>query len=156
MVRIWVQCGLFSLLCGIAPIAASQPAKSHPKVFPAPNVPGLYVDVTAKAGVHFQHVAPHTSRKYSIETMGSGVALFDCDNDGRLDIFLVNGAPYSERPAKDSSPRKPVPKTGIASIIRKPMERLKTSRRKQACRVSGTAWELLSPTMTTMAMKISS
>ena len=35
---------------------------------------------------------PHTSRKYLLETMGSGVALFDCDNDGRLDIYLVNDA----------------------------------------------------------------
>jgi hypothetical protein len=30
--------------------------------------------------------------RYLIETMGSGVALFDYDNDGRLDLFLVNGA----------------------------------------------------------------
>src|SRR6516162_416750 len=55
---------------------------------------GKFVDVTDKAGIHFLHQAPHTSRKYLIETMGSGVGLFDCDNDGRLDIFLVNGAPY--------------------------------------------------------------
>jgi len=33
-----------------------------------------------------------TSRKYLPETMGGGVALLDYDNDGRLDIFFVNGA----------------------------------------------------------------
>ena len=38
-------------------------------------VPGRFVDVADKAGVKFQHQAPHTSRKYLIETMGSGVAL---------------------------------------------------------------------------------
>ena len=43
--------------------------------------------MTSALGVHFQHVASHTSKKYLIETMGSGVALFDYDNDGRLDIF---------------------------------------------------------------------
>ncbi len=43
--------------------------------------------MTSALGLHFQHVASHTSRKYLIETMGSGVALFDYDNDGRLDIF---------------------------------------------------------------------
>jgi enediyne biosynthesis protein E4 len=70
--------------------------------------PGNFVDITEKAGVHFLHQAPHTSRKYLIETMGSGVALFDCDNDGRLDLYFVNGAPYS-----DPTPRGLIPqKTG--------------------------------------------
>src|ERR1700676_3971296 len=77
VIRIWMKCGLFSLLCGLSPIAGFQTTKSRPKVAPAPNVPGLYVDVTAKAGVHFQHAAPHTAHKYLLETMGSGVALFD-------------------------------------------------------------------------------
>ena len=55
-------------------------------------VPGNFVDVTEKVGVHFKHQASKTSRKYLLETMGSGVAVFDYDNDGRLDIFLANGA----------------------------------------------------------------
>src|ERR1700733_9999800 len=61
---------------------------------------GKFVDITAASGVHFQYVASPTSKKYLIETMGSGVALFDYDNDGRLDIFLVNGAPLSDPPPK--------------------------------------------------------
>jgi hypothetical protein len=66
-----------------------------------------FVDVTADLGIHFKHQASPTSQKYLIETMGSGVALFDCDNDGRLDIFFVNGArindpmPDGAIPAKD-------------------------------------------------------
>ncbi len=64
-----------------------------------------FVDITKDSGVHFQHVASHTSKKYLIESMGSGVALFDYDNDGRLDIFLVNGAPLS-----DPTPLKTIPK----------------------------------------------
>jgi len=59
--------------------------------------------------VHFLHQAPHTSRKYLIETMGSVVALFDCDNDGRLDLYLVNGAPYSDPEPKGSIPQKTGP-----------------------------------------------
>ncbi|MGI8772691.1 MAG: CRTAC1 family protein [Acidobacteriaceae bacterium] len=41
--------------------------------------------------------------------MGSGVALFDYDNDGRLDIFLVNGAPLSENMAANAIPQKTGP-----------------------------------------------
>ncbi len=52
-----------------------------------------FTDVTSAVGVRFQYLASHTSKKYLIETMGAGVALFDYDNDGRLDLFLVNGAP---------------------------------------------------------------
>jgi len=36
--------------------------------------------------------------------MGSGVALFDCDNDGRLDIFFVNGAPLNDPTPKGNCP----------------------------------------------------
>jgi hypothetical protein len=41
--------------------------------------------------------------------MGSGVALLDCDNDGLLDIFLVNGAPYADPTPKGFIPRKAGP-----------------------------------------------
>jgi hypothetical protein len=72
-------------------------------------VPGRFVDITQKVGVHFQHQALHTSRKYLLETMGSGVALFDCDNDGRLDLFLVNGAPYNDPTPQGFIPQKASP-----------------------------------------------
>ena len=58
---------------------------------------------------NFQHQALHTSRKYLLETMGSGVALFDCDNDGRLDLFLVNGAPYTDPTPPGFIPQKTGP-----------------------------------------------
>jgi enediyne biosynthesis protein E4 len=61
----------------------------------APAV-GKFADVTSERGIHFQGVASHTSKKYLLETMGSGVALFDYDSDGRLDLFFVNGAPLSD------------------------------------------------------------
>jgi len=48
-----------------------------------------FVDITVPAGISFKHVwSPE--KKYIVESMSGGVALFDYDNDGYLDIFLVN------------------------------------------------------------------
>jgi hypothetical protein len=71
-----------------------------------PPKPGKFIDITARLGVSFRGVASHTSHKYLIETMGSGVALLDFDNDGRLDIFFVNGAPIADPTAKGTVPKK--------------------------------------------------
>ena len=73
------------------------------------DIPGNFVDVTAKAGVDFKGKASHTPLKYLIETMGSGVAVLDYDNDGRLDIFLVNGAPLGNPTPKGTIPLKSGP-----------------------------------------------
>jgi hypothetical protein len=67
-------------------------------------------DVTSALNINFEYVASHTSKKYLIETMGSGVALFDYDNDGRLDIFVVNGAPLNDPTPKGAIPQKAGPK----------------------------------------------
>lgn len=102
---------LWTLLYSATPGRAQNvmPASSPTEQGAAGQVPGRFVDVTAQVGVHFLHVAPHTSRKYLIETMGSGVALFDCDNDGRLDIFLANGAPYTDPTPRGYIPQKKGP-----------------------------------------------
>lgn len=52
----------------------------------------VYVDAGQSAGIRFQFRNSPTSRKYLIESMGGGAAIFDYDNDGWPDIFLVNGA----------------------------------------------------------------
>jgi hypothetical protein len=60
--------------------------------------------------IDFTHANSPTSRKYLPETMGGGVALLDYDNDGRLDIFFVNGAkiedPMGPGRVPDKSDRK--------------------------------------------------
>jgi hypothetical protein len=65
-----------------------------------------FTDVTSALNINFEYVASHTSRKYLLETMGSGVALFDYDNDGRLDIFVVNAAPLGDPTPKGTIPEK--------------------------------------------------
>jgi hypothetical protein len=88
---------------------------------PAPPVSGLsaqcstapavkFVDVAQELGIHFKHESSPTTQKYLLETMGSGVALFDCDNDGRLDIFFVNGARVQDPMPKSAVPHKDSPR----------------------------------------------
>lgn len=50
-----------------------------------------FTDVTTELGIEFQHVNGERGSKYFIEPIGSGVALFDPDNDGDLDLYFVNG-----------------------------------------------------------------
>jgi hypothetical protein len=69
-----------------------------------------FIDTTSTLGTNFRNTASHTSKKYLIETMGPGVALFDYDNDGRLDIFVVNGAPLTDPTPKGAIPQKTDPK----------------------------------------------
>ena len=50
-----------------------------------------FTDITASAGIHFQHNNGAFGRKWLPETLGPGAAFIDYDNDGYPDILLVNG-----------------------------------------------------------------
>ena len=55
----------------------------------------IFEDVTTKSGIRFKQESSPTSQKYLPESMVGGVAMFDYDNDGWLDLFFVNGANFS-------------------------------------------------------------
>jgi enediyne biosynthesis protein E4 len=67
--------------------------------------PIVFQDVSEKAGLTVWHHKMGTPQKnYIIETTGSGVALLDYDNDGWLDIYLVNGSTYEALDGKAEPP----------------------------------------------------
>jgi len=100
----------FAIRAG-AQVAANGSAAPRAVATEAPKVvPGNFVDITQQSHIDFLAQASHTDKKYLIETMGSGVALFDYDNDGRLDIFFANGAPLSSPTPKGTIPLKAGPK----------------------------------------------
>ena len=66
---------------------------------PEPSSSGLpfavtFNDVAAAAGLRTPLISGGEKRKYIIETMGTGVAFLDYDNDGWMDVFLVNGSRF--------------------------------------------------------------
>ena len=65
-----------------APFAQSAPVRTN----------GIsFTNITTELGIEFRHVNGESGQKYFIEPIGSGVALFDFDNDNDLDIYFVNG-----------------------------------------------------------------
>ena len=54
-----------------------------------------FTDQTQAAGIHFKHTNGVSKQKYLPETMGAGGLFFDYNNDGHLDIYLVNSGTLS-------------------------------------------------------------
>jgi len=70
------------LLCAVAPLREKSVLSQQPGKI-------AFTDITSQSGITFKHVAS-PDKKYIVESMSGGVALFDYDNDGDLDIYMVN------------------------------------------------------------------
>jgi len=67
--------------------------------------PILFQDIAAQAGLtKWQHTMGTPEKSYIPETVGSGVGLIDYDNDGWLDIYLVNGSTFDAESGKSVPP----------------------------------------------------
>ncbi|MHC4229322.1 MAG: CRTAC1 family protein [Planctomycetota bacterium] len=53
----------------------------------------VFNDVTKETGITFRHTDGSSGKRYIMETVAGGLALFDYDNDGDVDIYFLNGAP---------------------------------------------------------------
>jgi len=57
----------------------------------SPTLPDLFVDATDSSGIRFQHYNGRNGEFYYPEIIGSGVALLDYNNDGKLDVLVLQG-----------------------------------------------------------------
>ncbi|MGA2754803.1 MAG: CRTAC1 family protein [Terracidiphilus sp.] len=70
-----------------------------------PSGPVIFEDISEPAGLtHWTHKMGTKDKKYIIETNGSGVGLIDYDNDGWLDIYVVNGSTFDALDGKETPP----------------------------------------------------
>ncbi len=103
---------LAALLIGCGPHPATQgnggntgiasPTLAHSASQDQPTSSALFAEVSARAGIHFTHTNGATGKFHYVEFSPAGCAFFDYDNDGFLDIFLVQSG-SSEPPVPPPS-----------------------------------------------------
>lgn len=102
LLPVLLLCG--GLLClGLVSARRRQEKIEMPRVRPTASRLGLFKDVAQSAGIRFVQNIGATGKFYYIESSGSGCAFFDYDNDGYLDILLIQSGPFPRVPG-DTSP----------------------------------------------------
>jgi hypothetical protein len=71
-----------------------------------PKAPVVFEDVTARTALaQFRHQAGGREKDYIMETTSGGVAVFDYDNDGLPDVYLLNGSTVAAERGREKPPR---------------------------------------------------
>ena len=93
--------------------AASLLASTEDAQIPVPQ----FVDVTATSGIHFEHIcgAPF-EKNYIFEAKGGGLAAFDYNNDGLMDLLLVQGSTLERVEERRQPSLRPIREPGKLEI----------------------------------------
>jgi hypothetical protein len=84
-------CAIVLLAAALAP-GGSRPAAGPTRQGADASIQVRFTDVRQAAGIHFVQDSTETDQKYYLETMGTGVAWLDYDQDGLMDLFFVQSA----------------------------------------------------------------
>ncbi len=97
-----------ALLFGLGVAAVQRPSvhATSPARKPAPTSAASFADVTRASGIDFHLTCGGLEKRYIMESMCGGVAVLDYDNDGWMDIFLVNGSTLEDVRAGKCHPGK--------------------------------------------------
>src|SRR6185437_9465499 len=99
---LFFKCGL--LLVIVTVLACTIYVSAHAEGAAAKrdlSIPVQYKDVRQQAGLTFKQDSTQTEEKYYLETMGTGVAWIDYDQDGLMDLYFVQaGETDAYKPAK--------------------------------------------------------
>ncbi len=99
--------------CALLILGGCQPEEISPTVeapvaASAPSGPAIFKERATDRGLEFVHFNGMSGELYIAEVMGSGVALLDYDNDGDLDVYLVQGSVFQGRTFPPSEAMRPL------------------------------------------------
>jgi hypothetical protein len=104
----WLGCVIVGLSAAV--LSQGNPSPKAPPVAPTksskPSPEILFTDITRAAGLDFQLTCGGPQKLYIMESMCGGIAVFDYDNDGWMDIFLVQGSTIENLKAGKCQPSK--------------------------------------------------
>src|SRR5678816_166836 len=88
--RTVLSCGALACVCATSTLRSAAPATQQ-------QGSGVtFTDITQQAGLQFHPVNGASAQKHIVETMGSGALFFDFDDDGWLDVLLVDGGSVAD------------------------------------------------------------
>src|SRR5438876_550703 len=88
-------------------MAACTPDAPHVASSKGTRAAEIFADATESSGIRFHHVNGMSGEFYYPEIVGSGIALFDFNNDGKLDLLVLQGTPLTTAGDQGEVPNAP-------------------------------------------------